>query len=254
MEHVVRLVAPSNLADFVLKLMLFLLLAGALNHFRDVMINGSLFANPYWANLRDATWTALPMCTLALSLIKHLNALQKRLHKQATTDPLTNIPNRRWFFDACGPRVAADKTLVVLDVDHFKQVNDTYGHDVGDLGLQAIVTFIMQTVPSDALCARLGGEEFGILFPKADKAVFDCVTEICMGTDLDLPITDTLRLTLSAGVFAATRDAGIQVAFSLADAALYEAKNAGRAQYAMAKLGPAHAEHPLPDALRAVSA
>ena len=80
MQYIIKIVAPCNVRDFFFKLVILLFFCGLLNHIRDVAMHGFLDTRPYWKNLRDATWTALPMCTLALFLIKHLNHLQERLY------------------------------------------------------------------------------------------------------------------------------------------------------------------------------
>lgn len=234
MEHIVKIVAPRYFGDFVFKLFVFVMICGFLNHFREVTLHGYANTRPFIENLMDATWTALPMCTLALLLIQHLNALQVRLYKQATQDSLTQIPNRRWFFDRCGARLSQGATLVLLDVDHFKKVNDAFGHDVGDTSLKAIAMHIGACLPLGAQFARLGGEEFAILFPQADTDLIPSVQMICKGTSVQLPGHGPLKITLSAGIFEAVEETNTKVAFRLADAALYQAKAAGRTQFAVA--------------------
>jgi len=232
MEQVIKIVAPRNIGDFAVKLLLVLLLCGWLNHLRDIALHGAA-ADPYIANLGDAVWTALPMCAIGLWLIQYLNHLQQRLYLQATTDQLTEIPNRRWFMARCGAKLHAGAALVLLDVDHFKNVNDTHGHAIGDRSLKAVVDHILAQLPDQTKCARLGGEEFGILFDKMDETVMARIQAICAGFKLTLPDHTTIRLTVSAGVYAVQRVTDFQAAYRLADAALYRAKDAGRAQCAL---------------------
>ena len=234
MEYLVKIVAPRHFGDFVLKLVVLLILCGLLNHLRDVVMGGPTDVMSFLKNLGDATWTALPMCTFALLLIRHLNKLQSRLYQQATTDALTGIPNRRWFFDHCGAHILAGQTLVLFDIDFFKQVNDTFGHDVGDRSLQTVAEHISTLVPAGVKCARLGGEEFGVLLDNLDQTARDRISAICAGILLDVELHAPTQLTLSAGVFEAKQQTDIHVAFRQADAALYHAKSAGRAQFVVA--------------------
>lgn len=235
MEYIVKFVAPTNVGDFFVKLVGFLLLCGLLNHIRDVVVHGAFGAGPYLKNLKDASWTALPMCTSALFLIKHLNHLQECLYQQATTDQLTQIPNRRWFMNHCGAELSTDQILVLLDVDLFKMVNDTYGHDSGDMSLVALAKYISESLPESARCARLGGEEFGVLFE--GTCMQDCedlLDHICKGTEIALPGQRTVRITLSAGVFKPADRMNVVKALGFADRALYQSKAAGRARYTLA--------------------
>ena len=234
MEHIVKFIAPRHSGDFLLKLIFLLLLCGLLNHIRDVASYGLAGARSYIHNLNDATWTALPMCTLGLLLIKHLNNLQKRLYEQTVTDTLTSLPNRRWFFKRCSHGIQNGAGLVLFDVDHFKRINDTYGHDVGDQCLKAIAALFVDSLPQGTRCARLGGEEFGILFDRMNESALEHVRSICTGTALTTTDQNKVQLTLSAGVYRAHSKTCLQDAFRLADAALYRAKSSGRAQFAMA--------------------
>lgn len=238
MQYIIKMVAPTNVCDFFFKLAVLLLVCGFLNHVRDIALNGALAADSYWGNFSDASWTALPMCTSALFLIKHLNHLQHRLYEQATTDQLTQIPNRRWFMQKCGSELKADQILVLLDVDHFKSINDQYGHDCGDICLVAVANHIKDALPATARCARLGGEEFGVLFEQTSLS--DCenaAEKMCEGVDFAVPGRGSVRITLSAGVFQPIQHIEIGKAFGLVDRALYQSKASGRGRYSHAKPG-----------------
>ena len=238
MQYIIKMVAPTNVCDFFFKLTVLLLFCGLLNHLRDVVLHGPVVAESYLRNLADASWTALPMCTSALFLIKHMNHLQHCLYEQATTDQLTQIPNRRWFMQKCGSELSTDQILVLLDVDHFKTINDQYGHDQGDICLVALADHIKCALPAKASCARLGGEEFGVLFERISLS--DCefaIEKICEGIEIAVPGHGGVRITLSAGVFQPIRQIEIGQALGLTDRAMYQSKASGRGRYSHAKLG-----------------
>ncbi|MGL5305704.1 MAG: diguanylate cyclase, partial [Aeromonas veronii] len=98
--------------------------------------------------------------------------LQQRLLRQSETDQLTGLYNRRFFFEHCQPLRAGDAPcgLIMLDIDHFKQLNDRYGHQQGDRALQRFSSCIDALLRADDLFVRSGGEEFLILLPRIDEA------------------------------------------------------------------------------------
>lgn len=245
MERFVRLVAPTNRLDFLFKLVLFVLLSGMLNHTRAVLSHGWADANTFAYNLQAAAFTALPMSTLALLLIQHLNALQEKLYTQATTDQLTQLPNRRWFLEQCPPVLRQGMIMVLLDLDHFKAINDTHGHDTGDACLVAISDHFRAVLPENAQCARLGGEEFGILFKQTSlPQVQDWIGKICQGVQVSVGGDETVAVTVSAGILAVDGGVTMRRAFQLADAAMYDAKAAGRSRFAMAHIGDVNVSRP----------
>lgn len=169
-----------------------------------------------------------------------LEALNQQLLELNSTDALTALKNRghfdRAFQSACvkAYRFGQPLALLVLDIDHFKKFNDTYGHLVGDDCLQMVAQGIRNHVtrPQD-LAARYGGEEFVVLLPDtpADGAVqvAERIRREIEGTDFRVS-DEVLRLTVSVGVCASRPDHADQTKdiFRFADEALYEAKGAGR--------------------------
>ena len=162
----------------------------------------------------------------------------RELWQLATTDPLTGIPNRRAFFESIEherarlTRYPGEAAVLMIDIDHFKQINDTQGHAAGDAMLCHIVRQVRKLLRESDMLARLGGEEFAILLPQASRegalGLAERVRKVLEDTPLnynDVPI----HITASVGVTIMTHtDSSTDKTLSRADHALYEAKNKGR--------------------------
>jgi diguanylate cyclase (GGDEF)-like protein len=155
---------------------------------------------------------------------------------RATTDALTGLPNRRYFDEFCGllarRRRSGDAVGVLLvDIDWFKAVNDTWGHAAGDEVLRAVAGAIVRAVREEDVPARFGGEEFAVLLrnPGADVAV-DVAERVRASVGrLDLRRLGPAGVTVSIGVAVAqAADQPIADIVASADRALYEAKRTGR--------------------------
>jgi diguanylate cyclase (GGDEF)-like protein len=170
-----------------------------------------------------------------------IEKLQADLAEEAAKDPLTGLRNRRRFVDDLTTRLATaaatgqPMSLVLLDVDHFKAINDTHGHAVGDDVLVGVARALSAHARSEDL-VRYGGEEFIVLLPQLDAATARARAEVlrraCAETAFGV---EGLRVTISAGV-ATSPDHGSTPDELLlaADRALYEAKEGGRDQVALA--------------------
>lgn len=160
------------------------------------------------------------------------------LHKQATTDPLTGMHNRRYFEDAMKGyltefnKIGSSVGLLILDLDHFKSVNDNYGHDVGDMVLREVALRMQAISREHDIVARLGGEEFAVITPYLSMEKLINVAERYRAMVEALKVNHgnvIIRPTISIGV--ATSEGGKLTAddlFKAADKKLYEAKNSGR--------------------------
>jgi diguanylate cyclase (GGDEF)-like protein/PAS domain S-box-containing protein len=186
--------------------------------------------------------------------------LESRLDQLARTDALTGLSNRRDFYDQASrelqrcERTHKTMALLILDIDHFKQVNDTHGHQGGDRVLQAIANTCKAILRKIDIVARIGGEEFAAMLPEttlelaleiADRmrlAIAGLVTELAPG--------EKVRVTASIGVARyEPTDVDLDRLMARADAALYASKHAGRDRVSVAGDGAAaHAIRPgLPD-------
>jgi diguanylate cyclase (GGDEF)-like protein len=186
---------------------------------------------------------ALAFAVLAMQ--KEREELKQRI--DALTDPLTGLPNRRALFEAAETLGQHSKYLkgdpvsvLVFDLDHFKRINDTYGHRLGDRVLQLFARTLSDKLESGSILGRLGGEEFAAILPGADletaahtaeavRANFASATEVID----DVPVACTVS------VGAACHDdidCDLNTLFHMADGALYAAKNAGRNRVEL--LGP----------------
>lgn len=155
------------------------------------------------------------------------------LELQATTDALSGLPNRRALEQHLTHQVEVARnrgtslSAVVLDIDHFKKVNDTYGHLTGDVVLAEVAARLRQVSRQKEIIARFGGEEFVWLLPGTDAAEALQAAERARSAIESEPFGDAGFLTVSAGV-CDLRDAGSAALLACADLALYAAKNGGR--------------------------
>jgi diguanylate cyclase len=179
-----------------------------------------------------------------------LAKLRGQLHgavQDALTDSLTGLANRR-SFDLELRAVAARSSrsspahLVMADIDHFKRVNDTHGHDIGDEILRIVGEILLAHVRRDSLVARVGGDEFGLLVPGASPHYTTAIaTRLCeLLASRPLVLRDhpevIERITLSIGVAAWHAGESSARWFARADAALYEAKRRGRNRISVARM------------------
>lgn len=158
------------------------------------------------------------------------------LARDAFTDPLTGALNRRRL-NQLASQVAAGKqpsALLLCDLDHFKQVNDRYGHEAGDLALQAFYQQLQACTRSGDHVCRWGGEEFLVLLPHTDLATARQAAHrlraMVEDTPIPLPQGAPLRLTVTVGLTPWHAGEALQTAVQRADAALYRGKAAGRNQ------------------------
>lgn len=206
----------------------------------------------------DAVQSGLPAEEVVLSLRRHFRSLvdtmqrdAHELQRLAITDPLTGLKNRRAFDAAMEERATAFReraegtALLMLDIDHFKDVNDTYGHQIGDKLLRAMAERITQTVAKSgvegASAARYGGEEFAVILPglgrergaEVAEAVRQAVERFSfvVRTSEGEVLKKNLKISVSIGVGAVRPEYSsgfVNRLVDAADTALLAAKNSGR--------------------------
>ena len=169
--------------------------------------------------------------------MQQLERLRDRFHEQAHQDWLTGLRNRRWLARELPRLVAASRragdpmSLAVFDIDHFKTINDRFGHEVGDRVLRAFAAVLTSTVRAADVVVRTGGEEFVVLMPATPReAAVGCCERVratLRGWSWPAPDPD-LGLTVSAGVVSLDERETLRELSALADDRLYAAKAAGR--------------------------
>ena len=172
--------------------------------------------------------------------INQRKKLEQELITLASTDSLTGLLTRRQFFElgqrelSRKARSGASLSVLLTDLDHFKRINDLYGHAAGDKVLSAVGELFRTQLRDIDLVGRLGGEEFGVLLPEAELHVAKNIAERLCGALADsscLHNGQKILATMSIGISEVDSDeTGLENAFSRADKALYLAKEQGRNQ------------------------
>jgi diguanylate cyclase len=167
--------------------------------------------------------------------IAELEAAVREAHGIASHDPLTGVYNRRGMNEAFvretarARRTGQPLALALIDLDDFKRINDHHGHAVGDAALVHLTRIVAQTLRPTDLCCRLGGEEFVVVMPGADRAVADRVLARLQAAVAVQPVAETLvTLAFSAGVVLAETGESLEQTLMRADRAVYRAKAAGK--------------------------
>lgn len=171
-------------------------------------------------------------------------ALSARLHHMATHDELTGLYNRREFLERLqrerdrAARTGAPLAVAILDVDHFKRINDGHGHQAGDTVLAHVAGVLARGVRSIDLVGRIGGEEFAIILPDTDfegaRAICERLRRTIARSSVTLPSGAEALLTISTGIALLARGEDRDGVMGRADHALYAAKTGGRNQVRIA--------------------
>jgi diguanylate cyclase (GGDEF)-like protein len=171
------------------------------------------------------------------AMTESLSARSETLQQAALTDGLTGMQNRRYFDDALKEyieefrRIGKPVGLMILDLDHFKQVNDTHGHDVGDEVLRAVAKCLKDMTRYHDVVARLGGEEFAVVTPNMDAELLARFAERIRKAIATMSILSgnvRLKITTSVGLAVWDRKESAEDFYRRADRQLYEAKRQGR--------------------------
>ncbi|MFT3734949.1 MAG: diguanylate cyclase [Rhodocyclaceae bacterium] len=181
-----------------------------------------------------------PLIVVAHLDITRWKVAESKLARMALEDDLTGLPNRRHFLQeaerltSSATRHASPLSLIIIDLDHFKQINDAHGHVVGDAVLKLVAERLLTQLRNEDLPCRWGGEEFAILLPMTDLAMAATVGERLRSAFADAALEaqgHTLRVTLSGGITQKIDNESLVECLSRADKALYAAKNAGRNRF-----------------------
>jgi len=232
MTALVALIAPRTWADAVWKGAVLLILISILNYGLIVAVH--LTEYRFRTDFLNTLLVALPFVVIFMLTLRHQLDLQHRLTLLATTDMLTGLPNRRAFLAraAEATRNGQAGVLLLLDADHFKRINDTWGHAVGDLCLTAIAQQLQRNLRPGDLVGRIGGEEFSIFLPGADLSQAQQIgNRLCAAIKIEAAgVEQILQVTLSIGAAFGDSRISIDTLMVQADFALYRAKAEGRAR------------------------
>lgn len=168
------------------------------------------------------------------ALNQQLQTLSQQLEYRATHDALTGMLNRGAVIDQAGQALRQrGGAMIVLDIDHFKLINDEFGHPAGDRVIQAIARCLQELVQAPAIVGRVGGEEFTVLLPTLARDEALAMTER-LRLRIAREKTGTAPVTASFGLSLNLPGTDFELAYGLADAALYRAKRARRNQVVLA--------------------
>jgi len=170
--------------------------------------------------------------------IQELEQSRRYLKEQADTDPLTKLANRRSFFSAASSSIAQMKrqnehfSIIIMDIDHFKRINDTYGHQAGDVVLQQLAMVLSTALREGDILARIGGEEFVVASPYTNRLAAIVLSErLRKAIEASEFVYENNRIpvTISLGIASMTKsDDDVDKLLAVADSRLYLAKQKGR--------------------------
>ena len=197
---------------------------------------------------KDKEYISLACYFITFTIVntqKNLKVIQKykdttlELENMANKDPLTNLYNRRYFNDVIenmihlSNREDSKITILMIDIDDFKMINDTYGHSVGDNVINTLANVFNKTIRNSDISIRYGGEEFVIILPytniKNGKIIAEKLRKTTENTKIVLDDNTTIQFTISIGLSEINKDEDdISIALDKADKALYSAKQSGK--------------------------
>jgi len=200
----------------------------------------------FWGlvSLRPITFAAEQAVLISFSDITERKSLEEELQRLATTDPLTGILDRRRYLELSdkelkrATRYRKDVAIVMIDIDHFKAVNDTHGHAVGDEVLRRFADTGRAMLREQDLFGRLGGEEFALTLPETDAREAREVAERLRQALHEQPVSTErgdIVFTVSIGITQGLHGDDMDATLRRADQAMYQAKSRGRDQVVVAK-------------------
>ncbi len=198
-------------------------------------------ASAFWGVLAVSgaipLFIAPPISYFTLSILRLLTVTIDRIDDYVKFDALTGVLSRAYLLGKVREALTGGGAFLMVDADHFKAINDTHGHDIGDEALKRIAETLRTTLSSDALVGRLGGEEFGVFLPGADDAqAAAAAASLCAAMRVSGAVIAGLELKVTISVGGATHSSSWpwENTMKLADAALYHAKRSGRDRFYIA--------------------
>lgn len=183
----------------------------------------------------------------SLSYFKRMRDFNIQLQDLASHDPLTGVMNARAYYTSCDQLIHLSQrenqpfSVLFIDLDHFKRINDNHGHDAGDHVLRTVAQVIQTQVRSSDVVGRIGGEEFSVFLPNTDVTGACTVAETLRSAiEASQPQVDDVRLTVTASIGVASKrlqDQSMVAIQKTADLAMYEAKKQGRNRVSTMALG-----------------
>jgi len=211
-----------------------------------IVLGYSIEPDPdFWDGLSNRSFSILMVLGTAIALGR-LATAERKLMLRALTDPLTGVFNRRTFLDMSSKEEARARrrgtltSVLMMDIDHFKRINDTYGHGVGDQVIKALAAVATKGLRPTDILARYGGEEFIVTLPETDGDVAQKVAER-LRSSLEQAVVKAdsvgdVRFTVSIGVATFATGVALADAMARADQALYRAKESGRNRVEISEL------------------
>ncbi|NMP04463.1 GGDEF domain-containing protein [Pseudoalteromonas arctica] len=193
---------------------------------------------PEWIDiyLNDLCKT-LGMVITAYGLFKTMLFMQKmhnRLAQEFVIDELTKVYNRRCFYQNVKNAVTNSYTILIIDIDHFKSINDNFGHDMGDQVLKEFAGKVNALFENENIFARIGGEEFAGYFPSSNIDDVAKFSQAVLELVRTIKVKDDRFLTVSIGIAKRISDEALDKVMKRADQALYLAKKSGRDRFEIA--------------------
>lgn len=223
-----------DLVRHVARLTLLVVLAADLI---DVVINLIVDPSILVRSLVQTTFTAGIMSTIFIGAVARGNLAlyraNQKLERLTRTDPQTGLLNRKHFFEVLEERWShhASGWLILADIDHFKSINDTYGHPVGDTVIEGVAHMLSECNPQPSVVGRIGGEEFGISLSHGSldeaKQRAEAIRLLLATQSFGTP-RQAVTARVSIGIASLTSDRTVDEAYVAADHALYQAKRNGR--------------------------
>lgn len=235
---------PQKIVFSAILLGVFILLARVLNHIVSPRVGGN-FLEPSIEDSFAVIYAATgPVLASFGFLLLHQERAYKKLKLMADKDSLTGLLNRQAFERLANQHYAIANNSVnpiwvmMIDIDYFKKINDSYGHEVGDAALKQCSLLIENIVNNKDIVGRMGGEEFMVLLPNSDTIVAEQITKDILKTISQTNFTHgdvAINLTVSIGLASKNNDENnFRLTLKRADLAMYKAKRLGRNQIAIA--------------------